>query len=338
MHGHRNIKLEEKGLEANWGPIILTVRRRNYSVSCVLITKMCFLAGGQIKLHKRCQACFTVGAGCYPHKYTTIPSTRKSKTGDRPSSEAATWRRDHSQKRFPVEQLPSAQKGGPRWKTKMAPGGRFSQIEWENCWGCLPLTSYHWILDQLGRSKYFTCLDMVMSYHQIELAPWEGPKTAFSTKQGHWEYRRLPFGLKTVPATFQKLMNSLLSGLTGTRCFVYLDDIAIYARSLAGHNAKLREVLDRLRINKLKLQPDKCQFLGKEVNCLGHQITEAGLRPDPQKVAAIKQFPTPTTAKQLKTFCGMISYYRQFIPSCSRIASPLCKLLKKGANFVWTEA
>jgi hypothetical protein len=92
-----------------------------------------------------------------------------------------------------------------------------------------PLPDITEILDQLGQSTYFSCLDMVMGYHQIELEEGEGPKTAFSTKQGHWEYRRLPFGLKTAPATFQKLMNTVLSGLTGTRCFPYLDDIVIYA-------------------------------------------------------------------------------------------------------------
>jgi hypothetical protein len=88
-----------------------------------------------------------------------------------------------------------------------------------------PLPDITKILDQLGQSKYFTCLDMMMGYHQIELEEGEGPNTAFSTKQGHWDYRRLPFGLKTVPATFQKLMNSVLSGLIGTRCFVYLDEL-----------------------------------------------------------------------------------------------------------------
>jgi len=91
-------------------------------------------------------------------------------------------------------------------------------------------------------------------------------------------------------------------------------------------------------MHKLKLQTDKCEFLRKEVNYLGHQITEAGVRPDPQNVSAIEQVPTPTTAKQLKTFCGMISYYRRFIPNCSRIASPPYKLLKKDAKFVWIEA
>jgi hypothetical protein len=85
------------------------------------------------------------------------------------------------------------------------------------------------------------------------------------------------------------------------------------------------------------LQPDKCQFLRKEVSYLGHLITEAGVRPDPQKVEAIAQYPTPTDQKQVKTFCGMVNYYRRFIPDCSRIASPLYQLLKKGAKFEWTE-
>ena len=95
----------------------------------------------------------------------------------------------------------------------------------------------------------------------------------------------------------------MLSGLTGTRCFVYLDDIVLYARSLAEHDVKLRELLDRLRKYKLKLLPEKCQFLRKEVSYLGHVITEDGVRPDPQKVAAIEGFPPPpTNPRQLKVF------------------------------------
>jgi hypothetical protein len=133
------------------------------------------------------------------------------------------------------------------------------------------------------------------------------------------------------------MMHLVLSGLTGTRCFAYLDDIVIYAKSLADHNGKLREILDRVRTHQLKLQPDKCEFLRTEVNYLGHQITESGVKPDPQKVAVIEQFPTPTNAKSLKTFCGMISYYRRFIPNCSKIASTLYKLLKRDARYEWNE-
>ena len=130
----------------------------------------------------------------------------------------------------------------------------------------------------------------------------------------------------------------MLSGLTGTRCFLYLDDVVLCANSLAEHNTKLRDVLDRLRLHHLKLQPDKCQFLRKEVSYLGHQITETGVRPDPKKVEEIERFPTPTTPRELKAFCGMIRFYRRFIPNCSRIASSLYKLLKKNAKFEWAEA
>jgi hypothetical protein len=139
-----------------------------------------------------------------------------------------------------------------------------------------PLPGIAEILDQLGQSKCFSCSDMVMGYHQIKLEESSRLQTAFSTKQGHWQYKRLAFGLKTAPATFQKLTNAVLSGLTGTRCFVYLDDIVIYAKLLAEHDAKIREVLDRLRAHRLKLQSEKCEFLRNEVSYLGHQITEQG--------------------------------------------------------------
>ena len=103
-----------------------------------------------------------------------------------------------------------------------------------------PLPDINEILDQLVQSKYFSCLDMVLGYHQIEVAEEDRAKTAFSTKEGHWEYKRLPFGLKTAPATFQRIMNVALSGLTGSRCFVFLDDIVVYSTSLANHDAKIR--------------------------------------------------------------------------------------------------
>jgi hypothetical protein len=107
----------------------------------------------------------------------------------------------------------------------------------------------------------------------------------------------------------------------------------IYAKSLADHSINLSEVLDKLRKYRLNLQPEKCQFLRKEVNYLGHQITEAGLKPDPQKVAAVSIYQTLTSVRELKTFCGMISYYRRFIPKCSRIAFPIHKLLKAHVKF-----
>ena len=148
----------------------------------------------------------------------------------------------------------------PKWRMVVD----FRKLNEKTIGDAHPLPDITKILDQLGQSKYFTCLDMAMGYHQIELEPGEGPKTAFSTKQGHWEYLKLPFGLKTAPATFQKMMNSVLSGLTGTNCFVYLDDIVLYARSLIEHDVKLREVLNRLRAYKLNLQPKSASFFGRK--------------------------------------------------------------------------
>jgi len=132
-----------------------------------------------------------------------------------------------------------------------------------------PLPDITEILDQLGQAKYFSCLDLAMGYHQTDMDPSDIDKTAFSTKEGHWAYKTMPFGLKTAPATFQKMMNNVLSGLTGARCFVFLDNIVIYANSLVDHDRKLRDVFRRLRKYNLKLQPDKCEFLRKEVAFFG---------------------------------------------------------------------
>jgi hypothetical protein len=102
--------------------------------------------------------------------------------------------------------------GEKRWRLVVD----FRRLNEKTTGGAHPLPDITEIVDQLGQSKYFTCLDMVMGYYQIALAPGQGPKTAFSTKQGHWEHTRLPFGLQTAPTTFQQLMNSVLSRLTGT--------------------------------------------------------------------------------------------------------------------------
>lgn len=115
------------------------------------------------------------------------------------------------------------------------------------------------------------------------MAQEDAHKTAFSTPYGHFQFKRMPFGLKNAPATFQRLMNSVLSGLQGIELFVYLDDIVIYSRSLREHEIKFNQLMDRLRKAKLRLQPDKCEFLRHEMNYLRHVISENGVKPDPKK-------------------------------------------------------
>ena len=145
----------------------------------------------------------------------------------------------------------------------------------------------------------------------------------------------MPFGLKGAPATFQRSMSTVLFGMQGLKSLVYLDDIIVFGETLQVHNDKLRDVFARLRVHKLKLQPDKCEFLRKEVTYLGHRLTTKGLLPDFDKVHAMKEFPTPTNTCQLKGFLGLSGYYRRFIPNFSKIAKPLTELLRKNTPFVW---
>lgn len=196
------------------------------------------------------------------------------------------------------------------------------------------------ILDQLGHSKYFTTLDLVSGFHQISLNPADSEKTGFTIintngTSGHFEFNRMPFGLKNAPSTFQRLMNTVLSGLQGLHCFVYLDDCILYSHDLQGHMHKLRLVFDRFRNFNLRLQPDKCEFLRREVTYLGHVITDKGVSPNPDKVKAVSEFPTPKNAKDIKSFLGLTGYYRRFIDNFSKLTKPLTCLLKKDAAFHW---
>lgn len=200
-----------------------------------------------------------------------------------------------------------------------------------------PLPNIVDILDQLGRSKYYSTLDLAQGYHQVPMNASDREKTAFSTDRGHYEFLRMPFGLKGAPGTFQRLMNQVLVGLNGIKAFVYLDDIIVYAKDLNDHSQKLSEIFNRLRRYNLKLQPLKCEFLRKEVAYLGHVITDEGVKPDPQKVECVKSFPVPKNVREIKSFLGLSGYYRRFINNYGQIAKPLTTLLKKDVPFRWSD-
>lgn len=167
--------------------------------------------------------------------------------------------------------------------------------------------------------------------------PADGHKTAFTTPFGHYEFERMPFGLKNAPATFQRLMDLVLVRLQGEELFVYMDDIVIYASSLEEHERKYNTLIQRLREANLKLQPDKCEFLKTEVTYLGHVISRDGVRSDPKKLEAVRHFPRPKTPKNIKQFLGLAGYYRRFIPNFSKFAKPLTNLLKNDILFNWTD-
>ena len=186
-----------------------------------------------------------------------------------------------------------------------------------------PIPQIEDILDNLGKAAYFTTLNLKSGFHQIELDENSRNKTAFSTEQGHYEFLRMPFGLKNTPATFQRAMNSILGDLIGRVCYVYLDDIIAFGRSLEHHLKNLAKVLERLISSKLKIQVDKCEFLKKECEFLGHIITEKGVKPNPDKIKEILNWMLPKNEKQIKQFLGLLSYYRKFIRDFLKIARPL---------------
>ncbi|KAL0860680.1 hypothetical protein ABMA27_010024 [Loxostege sticticalis] len=197
-----------------------------------------------------------------------------------------------------------------------------------------PLPNISDLFDMLGKSMYFTTLDLASGYHQLEVREEDRPKTAFSTPFGHYEFNRMPFGLKTAPATFQRAMDNVLRGLQGIHCLIYLDDVIIFSKSLPEHIQKLRAVFDRFRQTNLKVQLDKSHFLRKEVLYLGHTITREGLKPNTDKIDAILNYPIPKTTTEIKSFLGLIGYYRKFIKDFAKITRPLTVCLKKGRKIV----
>lgn len=197
-----------------------------------------------------------------------------------------------------------------------------------------PIPNIEEILDKLGRSVYFTTIDLKSGFHQIEVEKTDRQKTAFSTDKGHFEFIRMPFGLKNAPATFQRAMNNILSDLIGRCCLVYLDDIIIFGSSLQQHLENLNRVLKRLIDSNLKIQLDKCEFLRKECEFLGHIVTQEGIRPNPNKIEKILNWPIPKSTTQIKGFLGILGYYRKFIRDFAKLTKPLTKCLKKDAQII----
>lgn len=195
-----------------------------------------------------------------------------------------------------------------------------------------PIPNIDNILNKLGRAQYFTTLDLAKGFHQILMKESDRKKTAFSTPFGHYEFIRMPFGLKNAPSTFQRLMNTVLREHINKICVVYLDDILIFSTSLEEHLSSIKKIFDKLRSAGLKIQIDKCDFLSKETEFLGHILTPQGLKPNPAKIEVIKNLRLPTSQKQIKSFLGITGYYRKFVKDYAKIANPMIKYLRKGAK------
>ena len=182
-------------------------------------------------------------------------------------------------------------------------------------------------LDALAGSNVFSTLDLSSGFHQMSVAEEDRPKTAFTCPWGHFQWRRLPFGLTNAPATCQRLMQSAMQDYLFTILLVYLDDILVYAPSVPEHIRRLDMVFGRLKETGIRLNPDKCRLVQQRTPFLGHVLTPNGLETDPEKLEAVSDFPTPKTLRDLRSFLGLSGYYRKFVKGYSVLARPLHQLL-----------
>ena len=195
-----------------------------------------------------------------------------------------------------------------------------------------PLPRIEESLHALSGAQLFTTLDLASGYHQIAMAPEDRQKTAFVTPFGLYEHARMPFGLTGAPATFQRLMNSIMSDVLFNFLLVYLDDLLIYSRTFESHLEHLEQILQKLRDAGLKLNIEKCHILREEVSYLGHTISKEGIGCQTEKTEAIQKWPTPTTTKEVRSFLGFTGYYRRFVKHYARIAAPLNDLVNQNGG------
>ena len=178
-------------------------------------------------------------------------------------------------------------------------------------------------LDLLANTTYFSSLDLASGYWQVEMAPDSQQKTAFCSHSGHYEFTVMPFGLCNAPATFQRLTETVLAALARERCIVYLDDILVIGRTFDEHLRNLREVFEGLRQFGRRTKPSKCHLAKRQVTYLGYNVSEGGISADP---SCCQKISTPNDVDSLRSFLGLASYYRRFIPGFSKVAEPLFAL------------
>ena len=193
-----------------------------------------------------------------------------------------------------------------------------------------PLPKINGIFASLAGGQLFTKLDLSHAYQQVALDEMSRKYVVINTHLGLFKYKRLPFGVSSGPAIFQRVMDTLLQDIPMT--VVYLDDILVTGRCLEEHLQNLEMVLQRLANSGLRLKPAKCAFLQKEISYLGHTINSQGLAPDKKKVMAIQAAPEPENVTELRSFLGMINYYGRFLPKLASRLAPLYQLLRQNVR------
>lgn len=178
-------------------------------------------------------------------------------------------------------------------------------------------------IDTLAGEIFFSTLDLILAYHAFEIYPDDREKTAFSNKQGHRQWKQVPFGLCNAAPFFVRQIANLLAGMTWEELLVFLDDVLVFSPSFAKHCELLDHALTLIEEAGLKVKPEKCRVLLQCALFVGHILSTQGVSTDPEKVSAVKCWPPPTNVSQLHVFLGKIGYYRKFISDFATLAASL---------------
>jgi hypothetical protein len=191
-----------------------------------------------------------------------------------------------------------------------------------------PLPRIDDLFDQLRGAQFFSSLDLQSGYHQVRISDEDVPKTAFRTPLGHFQWRVLSFGLTNAPATFMRLMNTVLAPFIGKFVLVYLDDILIYSKTEEEHLSHIRTILQTLRQHKLYVKLSKCEFFKPELKFLGHIVGREGIKVDPAKLAVLRTWPDLNSPGDVRSFLGLANYFCKYIRGYSATVAPLVQLTR----------
>ena len=196
-----------------------------------------------------------------------------------------------------------------------------------------PLSLIAKTMARLKKAIVFTKIDIRQAFHKLRMAIESEDATTFASQFGAYKWKVMPFELTGGPASWQRFINDLLWKYLNEFCTAYLDDILIYSSSMKEHRQHLQKVLTKLQEAEIPANVDKCEFHVTETKYLGLIVSTNGIKMDPAKVKAIKQWDTPTSVKEVRSFIGFCNFYRRFIRNFSKIAGPLNSLTKKDAKF-----
>lgn len=197
-----------------------------------------------------------------------------------------------------------------------------------------PLPRSDEMFDMFGDAAVFSKMDLKTGFHQIRVKPEDVEKTAFNTKYGQFEYLVMPMGLCNAPATFQSLMNRIFYDCVDVFMVVYMDDLLIFSKDEKSHLEHLNTVLSRLKDHKLYVSPKKCDFMKSEISFLGMIVGKGGIKVDPKKVEVLKNWPKPNSLTDVRSFMGLLQFFRRFIKDFSKLSAPLTNLTKKGEGIL----